>query len=252
MGFSLPDHPDSLFINGPEQVGFDTVKFVDEHPGWLKNIVAFAAEKPARWEIIDFVATNYSVSRACAGAGGIEANALSDSNPGGFHVFGKIDSQRGFYRQPRLGADVLNKGYYDYRAGKLLSFEHLDGRLNAPTPGKMQPQLRCSISSHVQSGDDYTRHLWRGIAKPIKSCSRPWPIRSAYSWQPRAILTCLCRSNQALPGLSRGPHNNWGEEDAPCRRLILPRLPKQGHSRQINGIWLSPTAWLRVALELRS
>ena len=32
--------PDSLFINGPAQVGFDTSAFVAAQPGWLKGITA--------------------------------------------------------------------------------------------------------------------------------------------------------------------------------------------------------------------
>jgi hypothetical protein len=55
--------PDSLFINGPAQIGFDTSAFVNQQPGWLKNYSDWAAgENRTGAEIIDYVALNYSVS----------------------------------------------------------------------------------------------------------------------------------------------------------------------------------------------
>jgi LysM repeat protein len=55
--------PDSLFVNGPAQVGFDTRKFLAEQPGWLKNVVEYAAdENRTAAEMVDLVARNYSVS----------------------------------------------------------------------------------------------------------------------------------------------------------------------------------------------
>ena len=35
--------PDSLFVDGPAQVGFNTVDFVNQHPGWLKNYTTYAS-----------------------------------------------------------------------------------------------------------------------------------------------------------------------------------------------------------------
>src|SRR3990170_5311993 len=35
--------PDSLFVNGPSQVAFDTDTYIANQPGWLKNYVGFAA-----------------------------------------------------------------------------------------------------------------------------------------------------------------------------------------------------------------
>ena len=219
--------PDSLFINGPEQVGFDTVKFVDEHPGWLKNYVAFAGGKNRRGgEIIDFVATNYSVSpRLLLALAEYEANALSDSNPpADSHVFGKIDFRKeGFYRQLAWAADVLNKGYYDYRAGKLLSFEHLDGRLERPDPWQNAATVALQyFFSRTKSGDDYTRAIsGAGIAQTYQELfGDPWadpkPHIPGSLEQPYLLMPFKPGPPWAFTG---GPHNNWGEEDAPLSAL---------------------------------
>ena len=55
--------PDSLFVNGPAQVDFDTRAFVDASPGWLKDAKTFANGKNIQGgEIIELVATNFSIS----------------------------------------------------------------------------------------------------------------------------------------------------------------------------------------------
>ena len=37
--------PDSLFVNGPAQVGFDTVAYVKSQPGWLKDYIFFVGNR---------------------------------------------------------------------------------------------------------------------------------------------------------------------------------------------------------------
>ena len=55
--------PDSLFINGPAQINFDTAAFVDEQPGWLREYRDYAAgANRTGAEIVDYVALNFSVS----------------------------------------------------------------------------------------------------------------------------------------------------------------------------------------------
>ncbi len=62
-GTSFKIIPDSLFINGPAQVGFDTAKFVSTQPGWLKDYSEYAADaNRSAAEIIDLVALKFSVS----------------------------------------------------------------------------------------------------------------------------------------------------------------------------------------------
>ena len=55
--------PDSLFVNGPAVVEFDTAAFSEEFNGWLNNYSEYAAgENRSGAEIIDLVARNYSIS----------------------------------------------------------------------------------------------------------------------------------------------------------------------------------------------
>ena len=55
--------PDSLFINGPSQVSFDTQAFVDSQPGWLKGYQEYTAgENRTGAQIVDYVAQNFSIS----------------------------------------------------------------------------------------------------------------------------------------------------------------------------------------------
>ncbi len=55
--------PDSLFINGPAQVGFDTSQFIASQPGWLNGYQEYAADaNRSAAEIIDLVALKFSVS----------------------------------------------------------------------------------------------------------------------------------------------------------------------------------------------
>jgi len=55
--------PDSLFVNGPSQVGFDTQAFVDSMSGWFSSYTQYAAgANRSGAEIVDYVAENFSIS----------------------------------------------------------------------------------------------------------------------------------------------------------------------------------------------
>ncbi|MGZ6347223.1 MAG: LysM peptidoglycan-binding domain-containing protein, partial [Anaerolineales bacterium] len=55
--------PDAAFVDGPVQIGFNTSAFVDSHSGWWKNYIAYAGgQYRTGAEIVDYVATNYSIS----------------------------------------------------------------------------------------------------------------------------------------------------------------------------------------------
>ena len=59
--------PDSQFVNGPAQVGFDTSAFVNEHPGWLKNYATFVSEaNRSGAEVVDLVARELQLEPAAA------------------------------------------------------------------------------------------------------------------------------------------------------------------------------------------
>ncbi|HRQ31795.1 MAG TPA: LysM domain-containing protein, partial [Anaerolineales bacterium] len=62
-GLAYQSLPDSAFINGPAQIGFNTSAFLASTNGWLKNYRVYAGEKSRNGaEMVEYVAVNYSVS----------------------------------------------------------------------------------------------------------------------------------------------------------------------------------------------
>jgi len=221
--------PDSLFINGPAQRNFDPVAFTDQHPGWLKNHVEWVGGQNRRGaEIVLFVATNYSVSpRLLLALAEYQLGALSNPtplDPEDQYPLGKVDyHKQGFYRQLAWAADLLNKGYYDWRAGRLLSFEHLDGRLERPDPWQNAATVSLQYYfSRTIDGEAYQRAVSSvGLAKTYQDLfGDPWqavePHIPGSLTQPEMRLPFLPGPAWAFTG---GPHNAWGEEDSPLAAL---------------------------------
>ena len=221
--------PDSLFINGPAQRNFDPVAFTDQQPGWLKNHVDYAGGQNRRGgEIVLYVATNYSVSpRLLLAIADYQLGALSNPippDPEERYPLGKIDYRKeGFYRQLAWAADLLNKGYYSWRAGKLLSFEHLDSRLERPDPWQNAASVALQYYfSRTLDGQAYQRAISSvGLFKTYQALfGDPWQGVEAH------IPGSLVQPEMRMPfqpgpawAYTGGPHNAWGEEDAPLAAL---------------------------------
>jgi LasA protease len=130
--------PDSLFVNGPAAIGFDTSAFVASRPGWLKDFhtyVAGAVHSGA--EMVDIIAINYSISpRVLLAVLEYQTGALSQPVPpiGDYPLGEKDYTHTGLYMQLLWAANVLNNGYYGWRTGSLTEFEHFDGILERPDP----------------------------------------------------------------------------------------------------------------------
>ncbi|KAA3645538.1 MAG: LysM peptidoglycan-binding domain-containing protein [Chloroflexi bacterium] len=143
--------PDSLFINGPAAVGFDTEAFVGEWPGWLKNYVGFAAgETRSGAQIVDYVASNFSVSpRLLLALLEYQSGALSQSilsaEKEQYPLGNRSRSHQGLYLQLVWAANELNDGYYKWRTGDLTEFDRSNGRLEVIDPW----QNAATASLHV-------------------------------------------------------------------------------------------------------
>ena len=140
-GSSYQIIPDAAFVNGPNVVDFDTVEFVAQSSGWLKNQVDFTSGSVLKGgEIIDYVAQNYSISPRILLAvleyqTGALSNSLapdfSDGNLLGFHDLLRTR----LLLQLNLAANTLNNGYYGWSRGTMDSFTHVnDGRLEYGDP----------------------------------------------------------------------------------------------------------------------
>ena len=131
--------PDSLFVNGPAQSGFDTAAFVEQSGGWLKDYRTYAAgANRSGAEVVDYVAQNFSLSpRLLLALLEYQSGALTQPDPGAWADYPlryEERSHRGVYLQLVWAADRLNDGYYRWRAGLPVELVHPDGRGEHPDP----------------------------------------------------------------------------------------------------------------------
>jgi len=212
--------PDSLFINGPAQVGFDTSTFVAQHPGWLKDYTDYAFDgQRTGAEIIDYVALNYSVSpRLLLALLEYQDGALSlPSLPEGSqpYLLGYHNYQyQGLYMQVVWAANLLNNGYYEWRNGQLLEFEHLDGRIERVDPWQNAATAAVQYYfSRLLDGDSYAIAISQdGLSQAYKALfGDPWqsviPHIPGSLAQPSFSLPFLPGLTWAYTG---GPHTGFG------------------------------------------
>jgi len=134
-GSSYQIFPDSLFVNGPAQIGFDTAGYISSQPGWLKNhyeYASFAIRSAA--QIVDLVALEYSVSpRLLLALLEYQSGALSQAEPSEaamtYPMGYRARDQQRLYRQLTWAANLLNDGYYGWRTVELTSIDLEDGRM---------------------------------------------------------------------------------------------------------------------------
>jgi LasA protease len=215
--------PDSLYINGPAQVGFDPVAFTDSQPGWLKNYREYAYDGDRRGaEIVAQIAVSYSVSpRLLLALLDYQVGALSlgkqppDSidYPLGYHDQG----HKGLYMQLNWAANFLNNTYYQYRAGRLTSFDHLDGRIERTDPWQNPATVALQIYfNRYLDGDAFQAATGKdGLAAIYRRLfGDPWnnpPTHIPGSLQqPSLRLPFPAGNTWAYTG---GPHTGWGEGD---------------------------------------
>ncbi len=210
--------PDSLFVNGPATIGFDTGTFVTSHQGWLKDYRAYAeGVSHSGAEIVDMVATNYSISpRMLLTLLEYQTGALSQPvAPGGSFPLGEADyTHVGLYMQLIWAADVLNDGYYGWRTGSLTVIEHLGGSIERPDPWQSAASVAFQyyFSQHYNLAD-YTRAIGPGgIAHSYLTLfGDPWVQDQA------TIPVSLQQPELSLPfalgetwSFTGGPHTGWG------------------------------------------
>ena len=213
--------PDSLFINGPAQVGFDTSAYVMQYPGWLNGYVEYGfGDNRTGAEIIDYVALNYSVSpRLLLALLEYQAGALTSSAlPEALHNYplGYRDWQHeGLYMQLVWAANLLNNAYYRWRNGELLEFDHLGGTQERPDPWQNAATVALQFYySRLVDGDQYARAVAQdGFAQSYRELfGDPWESESPHIpsslMQPAFTLPFLPGLTWAYTG---GPHTGFGE-----------------------------------------
>jgi LasA protease len=218
-GSSYQIIPDSLFIDGPSSINFDTTDFVEKHPGWLKDYSEYAAgENRSGANIVDYVATNFSVSpQILLALLDYQSGALSNpQKPQTNYVleYREIDHQ-GVYMQLVHAANVLNNGYYGWRRGSLTEYDLLDGRLERPDPWQNAGSvgLRYYFSRFLQPDEYQLATEAPGLARTWKSLfGDPWLDPQSHIpgslKQPDFLLPFPTGQTWAYTG---GPHTGWGQ-----------------------------------------
>lgn len=218
-GTSYQIIPDGLYVNGPAQIGFDPVAYVNSMPGWFKNYRVWVSDN---WyqggELIEYFIANNSISPRLLLAlieyqtGGLTEPTMqvAEDSPFGLHDI----TRKGLTEEMLYIVNFLNNGYYGWRTGRLVSFEHQDSRLEYPDPWQnaatvalQQYYARVLDSNAYQlavSGEGFaktysllfgdpwlenTDHIPGSLTQPEMKL----PFQEGYSW--------------AYTG---GPHTAWG------------------------------------------
>ncbi len=218
-GTAYQSIPDQAFVNGPAQVGFSSSAFLASTSGWLKNYRAYVGGmNRTGGEVVDYVATNYSVSpRLLLALLEYQTGALTKSDPpGGRYILGfpRVNYE-GPYLQLVMAANTLNNGYYGWRAGKLTEIELLDNTLFRPDPWQNAGSVALQYYfSRLYSGNKYYASIGpEGLARVYRTFfGDPWA-------HPVTILPGSLRQPAFIfpfPGgqawtFTGGPHTGWGK-----------------------------------------
>ena len=212
--------PDSLFVNGPAQIGFDTQAFVASQPGWLKNYKAYVADANRTGaEIVEYIAHYYGIwPRLLLALLEYRGHALSEPEltdeieeyPLGHRRW----SYKGLFLQLAYASNQLNEGYYGFRTQKLTSLEHRDGTIeridpwqNAATVGLMRyfnAYLGYNEYSDAISPEGFIQTYRQLFGDPWQNVQ---PHLPGSLEQPAFLLPFEPGDVWALTG---GPHPAWG------------------------------------------
>ena len=230
--------PDSLFVNGPAQVGFNTAEFLAAQPGWLSSYTAYAADADrSAAEIVDLVARNYSVSpRLLLALLEYQSGALTQleapdtalTYPIGY----TLRSRQGLYLQLIWAANLLNNGYYRWRTPTLTSLEREDGRLLRFDPWQNAATVSLHNFFNVLLGDE-------GFDRAIASDGFAQTYRDLFgdpSAQSQAHIPGSLEQPVFLlpfePGnvwaYTGGPHTAWGVGEPLAALDFAPPLTTSG------------------------
>jgi LasA protease len=212
--------PDSHYVNGSLQVGFDTQAFINGKAGWLNGYVEYAsgANRTAAG-IINLVALNFSISpRLLLALIEYQAGGLTlPEQPEGEeqYVLGNVDRRhRGLYLQLVWAANTLNNGYYPWRSGDLESILLQDGTLERPDPWQNAGTVALHYYfSILYPPDEYNLAVSaEGLAATYQELfGDPWeneqPVMPGSLTQPDLALPFEPGEVWAYTG---GPHTGWG------------------------------------------
>ncbi|MDA1329648.1 MAG: LysM peptidoglycan-binding domain-containing M23 family metallopeptidase [Chloroflexi bacterium] len=230
--------PDGLFVNGPSQVDFDTSGFVAVHEGWFKDYRGSAAKDVLSGaEIVDLVATNFSISpQFLLALLEYQTGALTkeqfDPSLRSYPLGHESQFHRGVYLQLVWAANILNNAYYGWRAGKLIEFERPDGRLLRPDPWQTASSVALQYL-FSQTLDEEAFDLAIGPTGFAQSYANlfgdPWAETSDHIpgslRQPELRLPMAPGESWSFTG---GPHTGWGQGEPWAALDFAPGVEQRG------------------------
>lgn len=212
--------PDSLFVNGPAQVGFNVQEFVASQPGWLKDYESYVADaNRSGAEIVEYIAHYYTVSpRLLLALLEYHAHALSDPELSreteDYPLGHRRWNYKGLFLQLAYAANQLNDGYYGYRTQNLVSLEHQDGTIERidPWQNAATVSLMAYFNAHYSYADYVAAISPEGFIQTYRQLfGDPWqnvqPHLPGSLEQPAFLLPFEPGDVWAMTG---GPHPAWG------------------------------------------
>ncbi len=212
--------PDSLFVDGPTELDFDLEGFIASQPGWLSTYHEGLIGGPqSTAQILRSVADNFSVSPRLLLAL-LEYFSQGLSNPvqpdNLTYILGYEDTfHQGVYMQLVWMANTLNNGYYGWRRGTLIQFEHPDTRIERPDPWQNAATVALQYTfSRVYSSPIFDQMIGPGgVAETYaRLYGDPWANIKPH------IPGSLTQPNFILPfepgrgwNYTGGPHTGWGK-----------------------------------------
>ncbi len=212
--------PDSLFVNGPAQLDFNAVEFVDSQPGWFKHYSFFLGNATRRGgELINYIADQFSISPRLLLAileylsGGLSQPEIPE-NVDRFLLYRTDNEHRALALQLVQLANTLNNGYYGWRSGALTEFSRSDSSLERPDPWQNAASvaLQYTFSQFMDNQRYYQAIHAEGLQKTYEHLfGNPWEGTSDHIpgslTQPQFLLPFPAGKTWAYTG---GPHTGWG------------------------------------------
>ncbi|MBS3750032.1 MAG: LysM peptidoglycan-binding domain-containing protein [Anaerolineales bacterium] len=212
--------PNSLFINGPAQRGFDATSFINAQDGWLKDHNQLAAGRyRSGAEIVEYISKNFSISpQLLLILLEYQTQALTNPvPPDNIDLYPLGHEEKGYeglHIQLVWAANTLNQGYYGWLTGQVETLEHPDGTIEHPDPWQNAATVALQYYfSQIMSHEAYDQAVGpEGYADTFLTYfPDPWDT-------PPHIPGSLTQPSLRLPfedgetwAYTGGPHTGWGK-----------------------------------------